>query len=383
MNRSAQKLVQCKSKNSCKEVKMTHKIQVGVLGATGMVGQNYIRLLSDHPWFEISLVAASPKSAGMSYCEAVDGRWHMNSPIPESIGNLKVYDASKVADAKGKCAIVFSAVEMEKQAISALELEYAANGFAVISNNSSHRFTPDVPMIIPEINYSHLDIIPIQRKTRGWTKGLLAVKSNCSIQSYMTPVYALLRAGYKIDKLFVTTMQALSGAGYPGPSSLDIIDNVVPFIQGEEEKSENEPLKVLGSIEGNKIVNNDSLKITAHCNRVPVINGHTACISIGFEGKKPTFEDIISIWKNFKSIPQELRLPSAPVTPIIYKKEENRPQPQKDRELDKAMAVVTGRLRTCNLLDFRFVGLHHNTIRGAAGGAILTAELIKAQGFLG
>jgi aspartate-semialdehyde dehydrogenase len=361
---------------------MSRKIQVGILGATGMIGQNYIRLLSDHPWFEISYLAASPKSAGMSYFDAVKGRWHMNSSIPDRIGNMTVFDASAVTNALNKCELVFSAVEMEKNAIAALETEYASYGFAVISNNSSHRFTSDVPMVIPEINYSHLDIIPIQRKNRDWRKGLLAVKSNCSIQSYMTPLYALLRAGYNVDKMFVTTLQALSGAGYPGPSGLDILDNIVPFIKGEEEKSEKEPLKVLGKIEGNQIVSDSSLKITAHCNRVPVINGHTACVSIGFNGKKPCVDEIISIWKNFKSIPQELKLPSAPEHPIIYREEENRPQPQKDRDLEKAMAVTTGRLRTCNLLDFRFVGLHHNTVRGAAGGAILTAELIKAQGFL-
>ena len=361
---------------------MSRKIQVGILGATGMVGQNYIRLLFDHPWFEISYLAASPKSAGMTYFEAVKGRWQMNSPIPEVIGNMRVFDASAVSNALDHCELVFSAVEMDKACISALELEYAAHGFAVISNNSAHRFTPDVPMVIPEINYSHLDIIPLQRKNRGWTKGLLAVKSNCSIQSFMTPLYAILRAGYNVDKLFVTTLQALSGAGYPGPSGLDILDNIVPFIKGEEEKSESEPLKVLGKIEGNQIQNELSIKISAHCNRVPVIHGHTACVSIGFSGKKPEPDEIISLWKNFKSIPQELKLPSAPELPIIYRDEENRPQPQKDRDMERAMAVITGRLRTCNLLDFRFVGLHHNTVRGAAGGAILTAELIKAQGFL-
>lgn len=361
---------------------MSRKVQVGILGATGMVGQNYIRLLADHPWFEISYLAASPKSAGMSYYEAVAGRWHMNTPIPERIGNLQVYDAGVVTNAKDKCELVFSAVEMDKNAIAALEMEYAANGFAVVSNNSAHRFTSDVPMVIPEVNYSHLDIIPIQRKNRNWSKGLLAVKSNCSIQSYMTPVFALLKAEYKIDRMFVTTLQALSGAGYPGPSALDMIDNIIPFIKGEEEKSEKEPLKVLGKVSGNQIELYNQLAITAHCNRVPVIHGHTACVSIGFDGKKPQKEEIISLWKEFKSIPQELKLPSAPANPIIYMEEENRPQPQKDRDLGNGMTVSTGRLRPCNLLDFRFVGLHHNTVRGAAGGAILTAELIKAQGYI-
>ena len=361
---------------------MSQKIQVGILGATGMVGQNFIRLLANHPWFEIAYLAASPKSAGQTYYDAVAGRWHMNSVIPEKIGNLIVQDASAVSRAKGACQLVFSAVEMDKEAIAALELEYAAAGFAVVSNNSSHRWTPDVPMVIPEINHAHLDMIPIQRKNRGWSTGLLAVKSNCSIQSYMTPLYAILQAGYNVDKMFITTLQALSGAGYPGPSAFDMIDNIIPFIGGEEEKSEKEPLKVLGKIEGDQIVNNSSLRITAHCNRVPVINGHTACVSLGFSGRKPDVDEVKTLWKNFRSVPQEQKLPSAPADPIIYKEEANRPQPQKDRDLDKAMAVVTGRLRTCNLLDLRFVGLHHNTIRGAAGGAVLTAELIKAQGYL-
>jgi len=361
---------------------MSQKIRVGILGATGMVGQNFIRLLDAHPWFEVAYLAASPKSAGMTYFEAVKGRWHMNTMIPESVGNLIVQDAGSVANAKGKCELVFSAVDMEKDAIAAIELEYASAGFAVVSNNSAHRWTPDVPMVIPEINHSHLDIIPLQRKSRGWTKGLLAVKSNCSIQSYMTPLYAILKAGYNVDKMFITTLQALSGAGYPGPSAFDMIDNIIPFIGGEEEKSEKEPLKVLGKIDNGKIVADSSMTITAHCNRVPVINGHTACVSIGFNGAKPELDEVQSLWKSFRSVPQELGLPSAPVQPIIYREENNRPQPSKDRDLDKAMAVVTGRLRKCNLLDFRFVGLHHNTVRGAAGGAILTAELIKAQGYM-
>jgi aspartate-semialdehyde dehydrogenase len=361
---------------------MSSKIQVGILGATGMVGQNYIQLLSNHPWFEISYLAASPKSAGMSYEEAVEGRWHMTHVLPDRIGKLPVYDAGIVSQAIDKCQIVFSAVDMDKQTVAALELEYAAKGFAVISNNSAHRFTSDVPMVIPEINHDHLRIIPLQRKSRHWTTGLLAVKSNCSVQSYMTPIFALKAAGYDVDKMFITTLQALSGAGYPGPSGLDILDNIVPFIKGEEDKSENEPLKILGSIENNSIVHSKSLKISAHCNRVPVIHGHTACVSIGFNGKKPLADEIVAIWRNFRSLPQNLKLPSAPEIPIVYREEENRPQPQKDRDTGNSMAITTGRLRQCNLFDYRFVGLHHNTIRGAAGGAILTAELIKAQGYL-
>jgi aspartate-semialdehyde dehydrogenase len=361
---------------------MSKKVRVGILGATGMVGQNYIQLLADHPWFEISYLAASPKSAGMPYRNAVAGRWHMSREIPEKIAEMSVYDANSVSGIAEKCELVFSAVELDKKAVAALETEYASSGVAVISNNSAHRFTSDVPMIIPEVNYAHLDIIERQRKKRGWKKGLIAVKSNCSIQSYMTPVYALIKAGYKVDRLFITTLQALSGAGYPGPSALDMIDNIIPLIKGEEEKTEKEPLKILGIIDGDEIISDTSIKITAHCNRVPVIHGHTACISMGFQNAKPNIEEILSIWKSFKSVPQELGLPSAPVQPIIYREEENRPQPQKDRDTEKGMAVTVGRLRSCNLLDYKFVGLHHNTIRGAAGGAILTAELIKAHGLL-
>ena len=237
-------------------------------------------------------------------------------------------------------------------------------------------------MIIPEVNPEHADIIPFQRKKRGWSSGLIAVKSNCSIQSYMTPLYALVREGYEIRRMVITTLQALSGAGYPGPSALDVIDNIVPFIQGEEEKSQDEPLKIFGKIVDGAFVNNSSVKISAHCNRVQVIHGHTACVSVEFGDRKPSLEEIQIIWRNFRSVPQELALPFAPERPIIYCNEPDRPQPQKDRDLDKGMAVSVGRLRTCNVFDARFVGLHHNTIRGAAGGAILTAELLKARGFI-
>jgi aspartate-semialdehyde dehydrogenase len=271
---------------------------------------------------------------------------------------------------------------MEKAAVAALELEYAAQGFAVVSNNSAHRHTPDVPMIIPEINPHHLEIIPAQRKNRGWSQGLIAVKSNCSIQSYMAPVYALIKAGCHVNKIILTTLQALSGAGYPGPAAIDLVDNIIPFIGGEEEKSEIEPLKILGRVEKNAIVNATWIDISAHCNRVPVTDGHTACVSLEFKGVKPDLKEIANIWQNFSGVPQELNLPSAPKKPIIFKTEPNRPQPRKDRDLDKAMAVTVGRLRPCNVFDIRFIGLHHNTIRGAAGGAILTAELLKAGSYL-
>jgi aspartate-semialdehyde dehydrogenase len=361
---------------------MSSKIKVGILGATGMVGQNYIRLLDGHPWFEVAYVAASSQSANKTYEEAVAGRWHMSRPIPESVQDLVVQDASDVSAAQNKCDIVFSAVSLDKKAVAALELDYASKGFAVISNNSAHRFTFDVPMVIPEINPEHLDIIPFQRKKRGWSSGLIAVKSNCSIQSYMTPLYALMKEGYEIRRMVITTLQALSGAGYPGPSALDVIDNIVPFIKGEEEKSQDEPIKIFGTIINGAFVNNSSIKISAHCNRVPVIHGHTACVSVEFGDRKPALEEIQIIWRNFRSVPQELALPFAPERPIIYCNEPDRPQPQKDRDFDKGMAVAVGRLRPCNVLDIRFVGLHHNTVRGAAGGAILTAELLKARGFI-
>ena len=361
---------------------MDQKIKVGVIGATGMIGQNYLRLLGNHPWFEVVYLAASPNSAGKKYREAVVGRWHMKTDIPEKFRDIIVEDASLVEKAAGKCSLIFSAVEMEKQAILAVEAEYARQGFAVVSNNSAHRNTEDVPVMIPEINPEHLDIIHLQQKQHGWTKGFLVVKPNCSIQSYMIPLYALMKAGYKIDKMIVTTLQAVSGAGYPGPASIDMIDNILPYIGGEEEKSEVEPRKIFGKVQNGKIVPDESLKISAHCNRVAVTDGHTACCSIQFAGKKPEMPEIINIWRNFSALPQELKLPSAPVPVLIYRDEIDRPQPQKDRDAGEGMAITVGRLRKCNVFDYRFVGLHHNTVRGAAGGSILTAELLKAKGYL-
>ncbi|MGP8079764.1 MAG: aspartate-semialdehyde dehydrogenase [Dehalococcoidales bacterium] len=361
---------------------MDQKIKVGVIGATGMIGQIYLRLLSNHPWFEVTYLAASPNSAGKKYSEAVAGRWHMKTDLPDKYRDIIVEDASQVGKAAGKCSLVFSAVEMEKQAILAVEAEYAQQGFAVVSNNSAHRSTEDVPVMIPEINADHLDIIPFQQKKHGWTKGFLVVKPNCSIQSYMIPLYALMKAGYKIDKMIVATLQAVSGAGYPGPASIDLIDNVLPTLSGEEEKSEVEPRKIFGKIQNGIIVPDEVLKISAHCSRVAVTDGHIACCSIQFAGKKPDINEIINIWRNFSALPQELKLPSAPNPVMIYRDEVDRPQPQKDRDAGAGMAITVGRLRKCNVFDYRFVGLHHNTVRGAAGGAILTAELLKAKGYI-
>jgi aspartate-semialdehyde dehydrogenase len=361
---------------------MDRKIKVGVIGATGTVGQNYLRLLQNHPWFEVVYLAASPSSAGKKYADAVVGRWHMKDDIPPAYRGIVVADAGQVSRAAGKCRLMFSAVEMDKKAILALEEEYAAAGFVVVSNNSAHRATPDVPVMVPEINHSHLDIIPQQRKQRGWKDGLLVVKPNCSIQSYMLPIYALINAGYPIDQMIVATLQAVSGAGYPGPASIDLIDNVMPTLAGEEDKSEVEPAKILGKVAGNKIVPDSSLKISAHCSRVAVSDGHIACVSLEFAGKKPGLEEIKNIWRKFSSLPQELKLPTAPVPPIIYRDEPDRPQPSRDRDAGNGMAVTVGRLRPCNVFDIRFVGLHHNTVRGAAGGSILTAELLVAKGYV-
>lgn len=353
-----------------------------MLGATGMVGQNYVRLLENHPWFEVSFVAASPQSAGKKYFDAVKGRWHMHSEVPESVKGLVVEDANKFEAAAGKCSFVFSALEMEKQLIASLEEKYAEAGIPVVSNASAHRHTVDVPLLVPEINASHLEIIPLQQKKRGWKKGFIVVKPNCSVQSYVLPIHAVQQAGFMVEKVIVTTMQAVSGAGHPGVASLDILDNVVPFIGGEEEKSEVEPQKIFGRIENGKFVYNTSIRFSAHCNRVPVLDGHTACVSLKFQGKKPSKDEVLEIWKNFRGEPQKLGLPMAPLRPIIFMEEENRPQPRLDRDNDKAMAVTVGRLRECNVFDYRFVGLSHNTVRGAAGGGILNAELLKSKGFL-
>jgi aspartate-semialdehyde dehydrogenase len=359
------------------------KLRVGVLGATGMVGQNYIRLLKGHPWFEVTYVAASPRSAGRSFADAVEGRWQMEEEMPSDVAQLIVGDASDIVAAKKACDFVFSAVELDKDAIRSLENEYAAAGIPVVSNNSAHRGTPDVPMLIPEINPHHADAIAVQRKNHGWDKGFVVVKPNCSLQSYLTPVFALIQAGYPISEMILTTMQATSGAGYPGVPSLDMIDNIVPYIGGEEEKSEKEPLKILGEFRNGVFVNATDIRISAHCNRVPVVDGHTACVSLRFAGAKPASIDVVKdIFRKFTGEPQKLELPFAPAQPIVIREESNRPQPRRDRNTDKGMAVTVGRIRPCNTMDLRFVGLSHNTVRGAAGGGILNAELLKAKGWL-
>lgn len=358
------------------------KINVGILGATGAVGQNYLLLLENHPYFNVSYLAASPKSAGRPFGEVIQNKWFMDRQVPNNLVDLIVGDASKPEQAVGKCDVLFSSYEGTKEEIQSTEMDYARLGFPVISNNSAHRWTEDVPMIIPEINSEHIKMIDVQRNNRGFERGFVVTKPNCSIQSYMAPVYALIKAGYAPNKLIVTTEQAVSGAGYPGVPSLDMIDNIIPYIGGEDEKTEKEPIKIFSKIKEDKFLFDDSLKISATCTRVPVINGHTAIVSLGFAGKKPSsLEEVISIWKNFEAEPQKLRLPFSPNPAIIYLPEDNRPQPRKDRNSGEGMAVTIGRLRECPVLDIKFVGLSHNTIRGAAGGAILTAELLYKKGY--
>lgn len=354
------------------------KIPVGILGATGMVGQQYLQLLTNHPWFEICFLASSKLSAGKTYCEAVSGRWHMKMPIPECFLNLPVHRIDEIELAKRSCHFVFSAISNEAAKI--YEERYAENGIPVISNAAYHRRSADVPVLIPEVNSEHAQIIPIQQKNRNWERGFLVVKPNCSLQSYMIPL-SPLHQQFKVTRLQVTTLQAVSGAGYPGVSSLDIMDNVIPYIAGEEEKAETEPLKIWGHIRNNCISTANNIAISAHCNRVPVMDGHLACVSVQFE-QKPSKEEILSLWKNFYGLPQKIQLPSAPDHSIIYLEESDRPQPRQDRYAGNGMSVTVGRLRDCSLFDYRFAALSHNTIRGAAGGGILNAEFLMQQGYL-
>ena len=361
---------------------MTKKIPVGILGGTGMVGQKYIDLLKNHPWFEITAIGASPQSTGKHYADAT--QWHMPNPIPHEVSSLIVYDVKDVAKISSRCRLVFSAFDMGTSELDKeFESKYASAGVIVISNNSAHRFTPEIPIIIPEVNNEHLKIIPVQQKEFGWKKGFIITKPNCAIQSYITPIYALQQAEFEISKIIVTTMQAASGAGYPGVPSLDLIDNVIPFIwEGEEEKSIKETLKIYGSVDKDKIISHKQLKVSVNCNRVPVTDGHTVCVNIKFKDKKPSLKEIIRIWNDFRALPQKLNLPFAPQQPVIYRNENNRPQPRKDRDNDKGMAVTIGKLKRCDVLDVKFVALVHNTIRGAAGGAILTAELLFKRDYL-
>ena len=354
--------------------------KVGIIGATGMVGQRFALLLADHPWFTVTALAASGRSAGKTYEEAVSGRWAMTADIPESLKGMKIYDA--VADMKevaSKVDFVFCAVDMKKDEIKALEEAYAKLECPVVSNNSAHRFTDDVPMIIPEINADHTDIIPAQRKRLGTKKGFIAVKSNCSLQSYVPALYALDKFG--VDKVLVCTYQAISGAGKTFERWPEMVDNVIPFIGGEEQKSEQEPLKIWGKVEGDKIVSADSPKFTAQCLRVPVSDGHMAAVFVTFKNK-PTKEEILDAWKNYSGAAQELELPHAPKQFLNYFVEDNMPQTKLHRDLEGGMAISAGRLREDSQYDYKFVCLSHNTLRGAAGGAVLLAELLCAKGYM-
>ncbi len=353
------------------------KLKVGVLGATGMVGQRFVSLLAEHPWFEVTVVAASPSSAGKPYGEAVAGRWTQTTKVPYQ--DLVVMDASDIAAVSAKVDFVFCAVDMDKAATAKLEEDYARAETPVVSNNSAHRWTPDVPMMVPEINHDHAAVIDAQRRRLGSKRGFIAVKPNCSIQSYVPAIHPLLAFGPQ--KIAVTTFQALSGAGKTLESWPEMNDNVIPFIKGEEEKSEQEPLKIWGAIRDGKIMAATSPTITAQCLRVPVSDGHMAAVSVAF-AKKPSKDEILAAWKEFSGKPQALKLPSAPTPFLHYFEEDNRPQTRLDRDAGNGQAVTIGRLRPCPLFDWKFVALSHNTVRGAAGGAVLTAELLKSDGYL-
>ena len=357
---------------------MSKQYKVGVIGATGMVGQRFVTLLAHHPWFRLTAVAASARSAGKTYEEAVGSRWLMPTPMPECAKKLPVLDASHIEEVAAQVDFVFCAVNMKKEDIKALEEAYAKAECPVVSNNSAHRFTPDVPMVVPEINADHIEIIPAQRKRLGTKRGFIAVKSNCSLQSYVPALHPL--RGYGITDVLVCTYQAISGAGKTFETMPEIIDNIIPYIGGEEEKSEKEPLKIWGEVKGGEIVPVTSPAITAQCLRVPVSDGHTAAVFVNFENK-PSKEEILKAWAEFSGEPQKLKLPSAPAQFIHYFEEDNRPQAKLDRMTENGMAVCAGRLREDNVFDYKFVGLSHNTLRGAAGGAVLLAELLAAKGY--
>lgn len=355
------------------------KLEVGVIGATGMVGQRFLLLLKNHPLFSVACLVASPSSAGKSYKDAVR-RWHFAEPMPERFADFTVLDAyadrQKIASL---CDFVFCAVNMPKAELKELEYAYAKLECPVVSNNSAHRFTPDVPMVIPEINSDHLEVIHSQRRRLGTKYGFIAVKSNCSLQSYLPLLHPLKEFG--INKVAVCTYQAISGAGKTFDTMPEIADNIIPYIGGEEEKSEREPLKIWGAVRGGEIIPATSPLITAQCLRVPVSDGHTAVCFASFE-KKPSKELILKAWREFSGEPQKLKLPSAPKQLIHYFDEDDRPQPRLDRNLENGMAVSAGRLREDDIFDWKFIGLSHNTLRGAAGGAILLAELLTAKGYI-
>lgn len=355
--------------------------KVGIIGATGMVGQRFALLLADHPWFKVTALAASSRSAGKTYTEAVGSRWAMTAPMPENLKDMTVYDAVNDIDTiVSKVDFVFCAVDMKKDEIKALEETYAKHECPVVSNNSAHRFTPDVPMVIPELNPEHIKVIESQRKRLGTKRGFVAVKSNCSLQSYVPAIFPLDKE-FGVEKCLVCTYQAISGAGKTFERWPEMVDNVIPYIGGEEEKSEKEPLKIWGKVEDGEIKLADSPKFTAQCLRVPVSDGHMAAVFVTFKNK-PAKEQILEVWKNFSGVPQELKLPHAPKQFLNYFTEDNMPQTKLQRDLEGGMAISVGRLREDSQYDYKFVCLSHNTLRGAAGGAVLLAELLAAKGYM-
>lgn len=358
---------------------MSQKLRVGILGATGMVGQRFISLLENHPWFEVVTVAASPRSAGKTYEEAVGGRWKMTTPMPEAVKKLVVMNVNEVERVAASVDFVFSAVDMSKEEIRAIEEAYAKTETPVVSNNSAHRWTPDVPMVVPEVNPEHFEVIKYQKQRLGTTRGFIAVKPNCSIQSY-APALTAWRE-FEPYEVVATTYQAISGAGKTFKDWPEMVENVIPYIGGEEEKSEKEPLRIWGKVEDGVIKPAELPKITCQCIRVPVLNGHTAAVFVKFR-KKPTKEQLIEKLESFRGLPQELELPSAPKQFIRYMREDNRPQVTLDVDYENGMGVSIGRIREDSIYDFKFVGLSHNTVRGAAGGAVLCAETLKAQGYI-
>jgi aspartate-semialdehyde dehydrogenase (non-peptidoglycan organisms) len=358
---------------------MDNRLKVGVLGGTGYVGQRFITLLENHPFFKLTLIAASSRSAGKTYEEAVRNRWKLNIPMPESVKNFQVKDVNDINEISKEVDFVFCALKMSKDEIKALEEKYARAEIPVISNNSAHRKTPDVPMVVPEINSDHLKIIDVQKKRLGTKYGFIAVKPNCSIQSYVPPLSALL--DFEPDKVVVSTYQAISGAGKTFKDWPEIEDNVVPFISGEEEKSEQEPLKIWGKLDGDHVVNATAPIISTQCIRVPVADGHLATVFVTFK-HKPTKEQMLERWASYSGRPQELNLPNAPKQFLKYMTEDDRPQTHLDRDYENGMGITIGRLREDPIFDYKFVCLSHNTLRGAAGGAVLTAELLKAEGYL-
>jgi len=362
-----------------KVLTMDKKLRVGILGATGMVGQRFIALLENHPWYEVVTVAASPRSAGKTYEEAVGGRWKMDTPMPEGVKKLIVANVNEVDKVAASVDFVFSAVDMTKEEIRAIEDAYAKTETPVVSNNSAHRWTKDVPMVVPEINPEHFEVIEAQKKRLGTTRGFVAVKPNCSIQSY-APVLTAWKEFEPVE-VVATTYQAISGAGKTFKDWPEMVENIIPYIGGEEEKSEQEPLRIWGKVVDGEIVKAEGPVITTQCIRVPVLNGHTAAVFVRF-AKKPTKEQLIEKLWSFKGLPQELELPSAPKQFIQYLEEDNRPQVQLDVNYENGMGVSVGRIREDSVYDFKFVGLSHNTVRGAAGGAILCAETLTAKGYI-